>query len=170
MSAIGAFTAGVDGNGIHQSASSTGGVLASFRYLFTGSQGLEVDYSHAQFTQQYANVAMNTGVHSDLDEFTASYVLRYPSKRVSPFLSAGTGAVMFSPSGHAFGISLIPTQQPNAVFAYGGGVDIRCTGKLFFRAAYRGLVYDAPNFGIPGIRTGGVTHLAEPVAGFGFRF
>jgi len=131
---------------------------------------MEVDYSHAQFTQQYTNIALTAGVHSDLDEFTASYVLRYPWKRISPFMSAGTGAVVFSPSGFAYGFSLVPTQQPNAAFVYGGGVDIHCTGKLFFRAAYRGLVSSAPNFGILGIRTNGVTHLAEPFAGFGLRF
>lgn len=168
VSGIGAFTAGVKGDGIHQTASSTGGVLATYRYLFNKFNGVEVDYSHAQFTQQYLLPALlKEGVHSDLDEFTAAYIVRYPFKRIAPYLTVGTGAVLFSPS-HLMTVSTA-TRQVDATFAYGAGIDVRITGKIAFRLGYRGLVYNAPDFDVPKLNSKSVTNLAEPTGGFSIR-
>jgi outer membrane immunogenic protein len=164
VSGSGAFTNGETGQGIHQTASDTGGVLATYRYLFNQFNGLEVDYGHAQFTQEYDFLKDVTGIHSDFDEFTASYVVRYPYKRIAPYVTAGTGAVLFSPSQFA-----PAARQADATFVYGAGVDVRITRHIAFRAGYRGLVYDAPNFGLPALNTKSVTHLAEPIGGFSFR-
>ena len=169
---VGAFTSGVQGRGLDQNATNTGGVLASYRYLFTQHQAIEVNYGHDQFTQQYQTIGFSyrTNIHTDLDEFTASYVLRFPMKRVVPFVSAGTGAVLFTPS-H---LLVLNTQKPNqealATFVYGGGVDIKCTNWLVFRLGYRGLVYSAPNMGIPALDVRSITHLAEPAGGFAITF
>ena len=169
VSAIGAFTYGVNGGGIQQTASSTGGVLASYAYMFNRYNGIQADYSHMQFTQQFTSGSiLNTGVQTDLDEFTASYVVRFPVKRVVPFLSAGTGAVVFNPS--VSGLGFLPATQARAAFVYGAGVDMKCTDHIFFRVAYRGLVYLAPDFDVVGLQTNALTHVAEPTAGFGFRW
>lgn len=164
VSGIGAFTNGVTGQRIHQTASDTGGVLGTYRYLFNQFNGLEVDYGHAQLTQQYNFPGNAAGIRSDLDEFTASYVVRFPYKRIAPYVTAGTGAVLFNPSQ-----ALLASRQAEATFVYGAGVDVRITKHVAFRAGYRGLVYDAPNFGIPNLNTKSVTNLAEPIGGFSFR-
>lgn len=168
VSGIGAFTTGVNGERIHQTASSTGGVLATYRYLFNQYNGVEADYSHAQFTQQYDLPALvKEGVHSDLDEFTASYIVRYPSKRISPYATAGTGAVLFNPS--RFPTVSRASRQVDGAFAYGAGIDVRIAGKIAFRAGYRGLVYTAPDFDVPKLNSKSITNLAEPIAGFSIR-
>lgn len=170
VSGIGAFTSGVTGQGIHQTASSAGGILATYRYMFNKYNGIETDYSHAQFTQQYSFPALiKDGIHSDLDEFTASYVFRYPYKRVSPYATAGTGGVLFNPSHFVASSGTPATRTVDAAFAYGAGIDVRISKKIAFRAGYRGLVYSAPDFGITGFNTKKVTNLAEPTAGFSIR-
>lgn len=164
VSGIGAFTNGVTGQRIHQTASDTGGVLGTYRFLFNQFNGLEVDYSHAQFTQEYNLPKDATGIHSDLDEFTASYVVRYPYKRIAPYVTAGTGAVLFSPSQFA-----LATRQADATFVWGAGVDVRIAKHIAFRAGYRGLLYNAPDFGISSFNTKSLATIAEPIGGFSFR-
>lgn len=61
--------------------------------------------------------------------------------------------------------------QARAAFVYGAGADINMSKRLFMRAEYRGLVYNSPTFGLPGLAgTDRVTHKAEPTVGIGFRF
>jgi hypothetical protein len=115
VSGIGAFTSETSGRGITQNATDTGGVLASLRFLFTSHQGVEIDYSHVQFSQEYLSpiLGINSRIHTDQHEFTASYVLRFPVRRVAPFLSAGTGAVLFTPSrSRAFVCSRVKRHMP----------------------------------------------------------
>jgi len=79
---------------------------------------------------------------------------------------AGAGGLMFDPKNLA-GAST----QARAAFVYGAGADINMSKRLFMRAEYRGLVYNSPTFGIPGLAgTDRITHKAEPTVGFGFRF
>jgi len=172
VSGIGAFTTGVTGRGIDETATTAGGVLASYRYLFTRHQAVEVDYSHSQFTEQYGFLAtpLRLGLHTDLNEFTASYVLRFPYKRVAPFVSAGTGAVMFNPQRNLTFAGQRPDREPLATFVYGGGVDVKCTNWLVFRLGYRGLMYSAPDMGIAPLDVRSFTHLAEPTGGFAITF
>lgn len=171
ISGIGAFTSERSGQGIDQKATDTGGVLASLRFLFTAHQGVEIDYSHAQFSQEYLSpvLGINSRIHTDLDEFTASYVVRFPVRRVVPYLSAGAGAVLFIPS-RSRAFVRQPSQTPYATFVYGAGMDIKCTDWLVFRFGYRGLVYSAPDFGIPALNVRTGTNLAEPMGGFALTF
>ncbi len=164
VSGIGVFSNGVTGQGVHQTASDTGGVLGTYRFLFNQFNGVEVDYGHAQFTQQYDLLKNATGIHSDLNEFTASYVVRYPYKRIAPYVTAGTGALLFSPSQFS-----LAARQADATFAWGLGVDVRIAKRVAFRVGYRGLLYNAPDFGIPTFNTKSLTTIAEPMGGFSIR-
>ncbi len=181
VSAIGTYNNHSNGNDIRQGSSDSGGVLADYRFLFTKHQGVEIDYSFFKDSQHYTSATLPTlfahGVHTTVNEVTASYVYRMPMGRLVPYLSAGTGAVVFDPGPTIQGYT--PTMattyrtsvQPKATFVYGGGVDLKITHHLLFRAGYRGLIYKAPDFNTtPLLKTGAVTHLAEPVGGLTFRF
>jgi opacity protein-like surface antigen len=180
VSAIGTFNNHADGKGIRQGTTDSGGVLVNYRYLFTRHQGVEVDYSFFKDTQLYTSASsprlFGYGVHNAVDEVTASYVYRLPLGRLVPYVSAGTGAVVFAPGptiqGFTPGLSTTATtsSEAKATFVYGGGVDVGITRHLSFRVGYRGLLYKAPGFSNPVLKTGSLTHLAETVGGLTFRF
>lgn len=165
VQAFGSFvksnTGGDDGS--RYSATNSGGVLASYRYFFGRHHGVEVNYGYSLNSQQYALNNAISGVQAYSHESTAAYVLRFPvQKRFTPFVLAGAGAVVFDPKN-----SLLD-HQARATFVYGGGADVNLTNRIFFRAQYRGLVYNSPTF--DAIGTERITHRAVPSAGFGFRF
>jgi outer membrane immunogenic protein len=194
VSAIGTFNDHSTGNGIRQGSSDSGGVLANYRFLFTKHQGVEIDYSFFKDSQHYTRAVLPPsfayGVHTTVNEVTANYVYRMPMGRFVPYLSGGTGAVVFDPGPMIQGYGPIMTTthitgapgpvkipqpvtsvQPKATFVYGAGVDLKITTHLSFRAGYRGLIYKAPAFNTPPLlKTGAMTHLAEPVGGLTFRF
>ncbi len=180
VSAIGTFNNHANGNGIRQGTTDSGGVLANYRYLFTKHHGVEIDYSFFKDTQQYASpltpALFRYGVHNSINEATASYVFRMPMGRLVPYASAGTGAVIFSPGPMIQGLTsttpatAFTSTEAKAAFVYGGGVDWGITKRLSLRLGYRGLVYKAPGFTNPLLKTGALTHLAEPLGGFTFRF
>ena len=166
VSAFGSFTKSTNDNSIPQSATNTGGVLASYRYFFTQHQGVEANYGYSLNTQNYGLATGNTGVNSYSHELTAAYVLRLnPIKRVTPFVLAGAGALVFDPKDFAGANS-----QARAAFVYGGGADFNISKRVYFRAGYRGLVYNSPNFDVSTLNVDRLSHRAEPFGGLGFRF
>ncbi len=182
VSAIGTFNNHANGNGIRQGSSDSGGVLANYRYLFTKHHGVEVDYGFFKDTQHYTGAPgaglFAYGIHNSVNEVTASYVYRQPMGRLVPYVSAGTGAVVFNPGPTIQGFTpatattSTTSTQAKAAFVYGGGVDLGITKRLSVRVGYRGLLYKSPDFNVitPLLKTGAITHLAEPVGGLTFRF
>jgi opacity protein-like surface antigen len=174
VSAFGIFQQGTSGNGINQSGEETPGVLATYRYFFTDHQGVEIDYGFARFNQQFsapgATTPFSLGVPADMNEATASYVYRHPiGHRLTPFVTAGTGALLFVPSAFAVGGANGSTfATPD--FVYGAGADLAVSRRVSLRLGYRGHVFEAPDFGVAGVRTNSVTHIAEPFAGLSFHF
>lgn len=53
---------------------------------------------------------------------------------------------------------------------YGGGIDYTLFGGIAMHLQYRGLLYKAPDFSLPGFSTGSWGHWAEYTAGLVFRF
>jgi opacity protein-like surface antigen len=175
VSAFGSFEQGTSGNGVNQSATDSAGVLATYRYFFTDHQGIEVDYGFSRFNQQYNLLTTGTtpltlGVPADTNEATASYVYRHSlGHRLTGFVTAGTGALLFVPDTFAFGGASGSTfVTPD--FVYSAGADIPVSHRISLRLGYRGHVFEAPDFGVPGIRTNSVTHMAEPFGGVSFHF
>ena len=106
------------------------------------------------------------GVKNYSHEATTSYVFRLPVKRVTPFVSAGAGALVFDPKNFQGSDS-----QARAAFVYGAGADLTISRHVFMRAEYRGLVYNSPTFNLTSLDgTDRLTHRAEPSIGFGYRF
>jgi outer membrane immunogenic protein len=162
VQAFGSFVTGTTQNGIEQTASNSGGVLASYRFFFNRNNGVEVDYGYSLNTQNYAG----QGVGSYSHEGSAAYVFRLPRRHWSPFVLAGVGGLVFDPKNFA-GASA----QGRAAFVYGGGADFKLSQHIFVRAEYRGLVYNSPTFDLPALNgLDRTTHRAEPSIGFGFSF
>jgi opacity protein-like surface antigen len=166
VQAIGSFVKSTTDHGVEQKATDTGGVLASYRYFFNLHNGVEVSYAWTNPTQNYLSTSGTIGVPSNSNEALAAYVYRMPLKRFTPFVLAGTGALIFSARDDAAG-----STQARAAFVYGGGADFKVSSHVFLRAEYRGLVYNSPTFALSALDgTDRITHRAEPSVGIGYRF
>jgi outer membrane immunogenic protein len=164
VQAFGSFVKTTTDNGVQQSGTNSGGVLANYRFFFSRNQGVEVNYGYSLNSQNYGLESGPLGIKSDQHEFSAAYVLRHRLGGFTPFVEAGAAGLVFDPRDLA-GAST----QTRAAFVYGGGVDFDITKQFFVRAEYRGFVYDSPTFGLVQ-GTDRVTHRAEPSVGFGYRF
>ena len=158
VQASGRFVSTTTHNGIDNTATNSGGVLASYRYFFSKHHGVEADYGYALNTQSYGALGVKTNSH----EVSGAYVFR----RVTPFALAGAGALVFNPKD-----ILGAKTQTRAAFVYGVGADLNLTHRIFMRAEYRGFVYNSPTYDLPALAgLDRVTHRAEPSIGFGYRF
>jgi len=163
VQAFGSFVKSTTQNGIDNSATNSGGVLASYRYFFNTHSGIEADYGYSRNTQNYSGAA---GVKTNSHEVSGAYVFRMPFRKFTAFALAGAGALVFDPRNFA-GAST----QTRAAFIYGAGADLNLSRHIFLRAEYRGFVYNSPTYDLPGLAgLDRVTHRAEPSVGFGYRF
>jgi opacity protein-like surface antigen len=80
------------------------------------------------------------------------------------------GALILDPTGNLFGTVPGAQRQATGVFAYRGGADFPLVKHIALRAEYRGLVYNAPDFGLTPLNTKTITHTAQPSAGIALRF
>jgi opacity protein-like surface antigen len=166
VQAFGSWVKSTTENGVRQGASNSGGVLANYRFFFTKSNGVEVNYGYSLNTQQFGLLGGPIGVKANQHEVTAAYVYRHVMRRFTPFAEVGVGGLVFDPT-DAPGTST----QTRAAFVYGAGADFNITHHVFFRGQYRGLVYNSPTFDL--VATAGTdrtTHRAQPSIGFGYRF
>ena len=176
ISVTGDFSSESQGNSVTQNPSDSIGGLATYRFKINKLSSVEANFGLTRNTQYYATRSVLTGeptffsIQTNVSEATADYVFTpWKSGRVSPFLLAGAGALIFNPTGNTFGTSASDTEIKGA-FSYGGGVDYRLRRNIALRLQYRGLVYKAPDFYVSGLSTGTVANLAEPSVGLVFRF
>ena len=163
---FGSFLSTTTNNGIQHSADNTGGVLATYRYFFDRHNGVEVNYAYSDYTSRYGLGGSLASVETRSHESSAAYVFRFPMKRITPFVLAGAGGIVFDPNNFA-GAGV----QARPAFLYGAGVDFNLARRFFMRAEYRGLVYNSPTWGLPVVAgLDRLTHNAEPAFGFGYRF
>jgi outer membrane immunogenic protein len=166
VQAFGSFVNTTRSNGVDQSATNSGGVLASYRFFFAQNQGVELNYGYAQNTQNYGLGSGPIGLKTNSHEISGDYVLRFPQRHWTPFLLAGVGGLVFDPKDFA-GASA----QARAAFVYGGGADFSLSKHVFMRAEYRGFLYNSPTYDFPGLNgVDRISHRAEPSVGFGYRF
>jgi opacity protein-like surface antigen len=166
VQAFGSFVDTTRSNGINESATNSGGVLAGYRFFFTRNQGVEFNYGYSLNTQNYGIESGPIGLKTYTHEVSGDYVLRFPQRHWSPFLLAGAGGLVFDPNNFA-GASV----QARAAFVYGGGADFNLSKHVFMRAEYRGLLYNSPTYDYPGLSgLDRISHRAEPSVGFGYRF
>jgi outer membrane immunogenic protein len=164
------------GNGVTQTPSNALGGLATYRFRINNLSSVEANYGLTRNTQYYSTTSVLTGaptffnIQTNISEATADYVLTpWRSGRVSAFLLGGAGVLIFNPTGNSYGTTAAGTEIKGAI-SYGGGADYRLLKNIALRVQFRGLVYKAPDFYVPGLTTGSIGNLAEPSVGFVFRF
>jgi len=166
VQAFGSFLKSTTDNGVQNSATNSGGVLGSYRYFFGVHHGVEANYGYSLNTQSFVSSGGALGVKNYSHEISGAYVFRLPLKRVTPFVSAGAGALVFDPKDFQGADS-----QTRPAFVYGGGADFNISHHIFMRAEYRGFVYSSPTYNLTSLDgTDRITHRAEPSIGLGYRF
>lgn len=169
----GFFTKDTSGQGTTQRTTNTGGFLVGYRYSLTPWLAAEAVYGYDRNSQHYFGSSGFSRVQANVHQATGGFVVRIPTYhrlRLSPYVLAEGGALVFDPTGNTFGTVPGAQRQTTGVFAYGGGADFPLIKHVGLRAEYRGLVYSAPDFGLAALNTNSVTHTAQPSAGLVFRF
>jgi opacity protein-like surface antigen len=173
LQGTGFFTKDTTGQGTTQRGTETGGFLLGYRYHFNRWLASETVYGYERNSQQYFGSAGLSRVQSNIHQATGGFVISLPTParfRLSPYLLAEGGALVFDPTGNSLGTLVGAQRQAVGVFSYGGGVDYPVIKHLSLRAEYRGLVYNAPDFGVSSLNMDKITHTAQPSAGIVFRF
>ena len=171
----GFFTKDSNGQGVHQQGTQSGGVLGAYRYHINRWVSAEVAYGWNRNSQLFSTPGGFGRIQADVHQATGGLVLNLPSPRrlvrMSPYVLAEGGALVFNPTNNG-GSVLGAQRQSVGAFVYGGGADfpVPMVRHTALRLEYRGLVYNAPNFGLSNLDTGAVTHTAQPSAGLVFRF
>jgi opacity protein-like surface antigen len=157
-------------NSISRHETKSGGFLVGYSYQFNNWAGLEGNYGYTRNIQNYSGTFGQSSVQADIHELTGSFVVHIPTRisRVRPYVLAGAGALIFDPTDRSLGNAI--NRQTKAAFVYGGGLNYDITRNFGFRAEYRGLVYDVPDFTLSSLHIDKLTHLAQPSVGFFFRF
>jgi opacity protein-like surface antigen len=173
LQGTGLFTKDTTGRDTTQRATENGGFLVGYRYHFNHWLAAEGVYGYGRNTQQYFAPAGLSRIQADIHQATGGLVVTLPTParfRISPYVLAEGGALIFNPTGNLFGSVTGAQRQSAGVFVYGGGADFPVVRHVSLRAEYRGLVYNAPDFGISSLNTDKITHAAQPSAGIVLRF
>jgi opacity protein-like surface antigen len=173
LQGTGLFTKDTTGQGTTQHATDAGGFLVGYRYHFNRWLAGEGIYGYGRNTQEFFTPAGPSRIQANVHQATGGLVLSLPAParfRIHPYVLAEGGALVFDPTGNAFGSVMGAQKQTVGVFAYGGGADLPIFNHVSLRAEYRGLVYSAPDFGIRELNTNTITHAVQPSAGVVFRF
>ena len=75
---MGTFVKSTMDNGVRQSSTDGGGVVAGYRFFFTPRNGFEVNYGYSRMTQSYDSGHGPRGASTNQHELTAAYALRFP--------------------------------------------------------------------------------------------
>ena len=173
LQGTGFFTKDATGQGTTQRSTNTGGFLVGYRYHFNRWLAAEAVYGYDRNTQQYFAPLGLSRIQSNVHQATGGFVFQLPAParfRISPYLLAEGGELVFDPTNNTFGSFAGAQRQATGVFAYGGGADFPIIRHIALRAEYRGLVYNSPDFGLRSLNTNTITHTAQPSAGIVFRF
>ena len=173
LQGTGFFTKDTSGQGTTERSTNTGGFLVGYRYNLNRWIAAEAVYGYDRNSQHYFSTEGFSRIQANVHEATGGFVVHVPTPRrfkVSPYLLAEGGALVFDPTGNAFGSVPGAQRQAVGVFAYGGGADFPLLRHVALRAEYRGLVYNAPDFGLATLNTNTVTHTAQPSAGIVIHF
>jgi opacity protein-like surface antigen len=172
LQGTGFFTRDTNGQGISRNTSDTGGFMVGYRYHFNRWLSAEGNYGYDRDTQKYFGGFTESRVQANVHTVTADVALNLPlpTRRVSTYVLAGGGGLIFDPTGNRGGFLPGADTQGRGAFLYGAGADYVLTRHFSLRAEYRGFVYKNPDFGLRALNTDSWTHTAQPSAGLVFRF
>lgn len=168
----GFFTKDSSGHGIDRTATETGGLVVGYRYHINRWFSVEGNYGFDRNTQKYFGSFGESRVQANVHTVTGDLVVNLPLaiKKISTYVLAGGGGLIFDPSGSRGGVVPGADTQGKGAFLYGGGADYAVTRHFSLRAEYRGYVYKNPDFGLAGLNTDSWTHTAQPSAGLVYHF
>jgi opacity protein-like surface antigen len=172
LQGTGFFTRDTSGQGVSRTTSDTGGFMVGYRYHMNRWLSAEGNYGFDRDTQKYFASFGQSRVQTNVHAATADLVvnLPLPFRRVSTYVLAGGGGLIFNPTGNRGGSVPGASTQGRGAFLYGAGADYALTRHFSLRAEYRGYVYKDPDFGLRALNTNSWTHTAQPSAGIVFRF
>jgi opacity protein-like surface antigen len=172
LQGTGFFTRDTSGQGVSRTTSDTGGFMVGYRYHMNRWLSAEGNYGFDRDTQKYFASFGQSMVQTNVHAATADLVvnLPLPFRRVSTYVLAGGGGLIFNPTGNRGGSVPGASTQGRGAFLYGAGADYALTRHFSLRAEYRGYVYKDPDFGLRALNTNSWTHTAQPSAGIVFRF
>jgi hypothetical protein len=97
----GFYTKDSNGQGIRQHGTDTGGFLVGYRYNLNRWFAAEANYGFVRNTQQYSVPLGFAGIQTNINQYTGGIVFKVPSPvrfKINPYLLAGGGALVFSPT------------------------------------------------------------------------
>jgi len=161
------FTQDASGNGITNTASKSLGGEAAFSHSFHPLIGWQASYDYTRFTEYYTGQTF--GYQHNLHVFNGDYYVHgFEALGLRPYAMAGISAVIFSPTLNG-GQNV--SWQAKAGANFGAGVQIPLLTKNFgLQVQYRGLYYQAPDFGLAKLNTGSYRLTSEPTAGLFVHF
>jgi opacity protein-like surface antigen len=166
----GLFPPHVVGNTVQQDATIGLGALVSYRYMLTPRSALEANYQYNQNVQKFLTSFNSIRVHTRFQEVSAAYVYNFTFRNFNPFVEGGIGGYIFSPIKDQKTTDLDAKGSTNIGFLYGGGIAYELSPSWDIRAAYRGIVVKAPNFGLEQYRTNRYYNINNPVIGIAYHF
>jgi opacity protein-like surface antigen len=163
------------GNGVVLDPTNNVTVFGTARLRASKRSSIELNVGKLSNSQKYDAPPFTYRIHNSVTEFTGAYVFSpIETKRFEPFLLVGGGVLRFYPDYYAYlNNVLIPLSsqtQTRITFLYGAGLDYKAYWKFAVRLQYRGLLYQAPDFKVPGLFTSAKGHLGEPSVGLVFKF
>ncbi|MGC9197784.1 MAG: outer membrane beta-barrel protein [Acidobacteriaceae bacterium] len=174
ISLFGVYAPPVYGLDIHPMiTTTTGGFLASYRYMMTPRSAVEVNYGYFGNSLKYNAIAEpNTRSIVRVQEVTAAYVYMRTYKRYNPFVEAGLGAEVYLP--------ILDYQTTNLDFKtemvpgllFGGGLAYELSPSWDLRVEYRIFASRAPTMGNPAglTQTNRYYALMTPSLGVAYHF
>ncbi|HTC63811.1 MAG TPA: outer membrane beta-barrel protein [Candidatus Saccharimonadales bacterium] len=172
LQGTGFFTKDSQQIGTMEHSTNTGGILLSYRFHFNHWLAVDASYGFDRNAQQNFTPLGNFNIQTNVHQATAALIASLPVSilRLKPYVLAGTGALVFSPTGNMGGFIPGEQQQGRATFVWGGGVDYRVFKQLAIRVEYRGFVYDRPDFGLPILPSHVTSYTSQPSAGVVLHF
>jgi outer membrane immunogenic protein len=172
LQGTGFFTKNSSGRGNVERCTETDGFTVGYRYHRSRWLSAEGNYGYDRNTQQYFGGVAESRVQANAHSVTGDLAVKLPLpvKRVSPYVVAGGGGLIFDPTGNPGGFVPGASTQGRGAFLYGAGADYAMTWHFSLRAEYRGFVYKSPAFGLASLRPDSWTQTAQPSAGIVFRF
>jgi opacity protein-like surface antigen len=172
LQGTGFFTQDSNGQGVSRTTSDTGGFMVGYRYHFNRWLSAEGNYGYDRNTQKYFAGMGESRVQANVHAVTGDVALNLPlpTRRISTYVLAGGGGLIFDPTGNIGGSIPGAGNQGRGAFLYGVGADYVLSQHFSLRGEYRGFVYKNPDFGLRALNTDSWTHTAQPSAGLVFRF
>ena len=172
VSLIGVYAPAVYGEVVHpMTTTTTGGLLASYRFMLTPRNAVEMNYTFAQNSIKYNSIAFPAGeVHTSQQEFSLAYVYSRTYRRYNPFVEGGVGTEFFIPILDN-GTHQAPTKTSVELGGlFGGGLAYEINPSFDIRIEYRGFLMMTPDFGQTAFNPNRFYVLNTPALGVAYHF